>query len=180
MIALFDFDGVIMDTETQYTQFWDRKGKELLGLDSFGHTIKGQTLKQIFAKFFQDYSEDALRQLENEIDEFEQKMSFEFISGAEEFIQNLKRNGIPCAIVTSSNRKKMEQVYRVHPKLPEMVDAILTSEHFTRSKPDPECFIKGMGILGGTPEETIVFEELKQEERQGHTLSDLQQPTGGK
>ena len=22
--ALFDFDGVVMDTETQYTLFWDR------------------------------------------------------------------------------------------------------------------------------------------------------------
>lgn len=28
MIILFDFDGVIADTEEQYTLFWNRKGKE--------------------------------------------------------------------------------------------------------------------------------------------------------
>ena len=26
--ALFDFDGVIMDTETQYTVFWDEQGRK--------------------------------------------------------------------------------------------------------------------------------------------------------
>ncbi len=31
MIILFDFDGVIADTEEQYTLFWNRKGKEYLG-----------------------------------------------------------------------------------------------------------------------------------------------------
>ena len=52
MIVLFDFDGVIADTESQYTIFWDKQGKDYLGLDNFGHTIKGQTLVQIFGKDF--------------------------------------------------------------------------------------------------------------------------------
>jgi beta-phosphoglucomutase-like phosphatase (HAD superfamily) len=39
------------------------------------------------------------------------------------------------------------------------VDAILTSEDFTKSKPDPECFLKAMEVLGGTPEDTVVFED---------------------
>ena len=42
MIVLFDFDGVIADTESQYTIFWDKKGKEYLGLDNFGLMIKGE------------------------------------------------------------------------------------------------------------------------------------------
>ena len=40
MIVLFDFDGVIADTESQYTIFWNKKGKEYLGLEDFGLTIK--------------------------------------------------------------------------------------------------------------------------------------------
>jgi beta-phosphoglucomutase-like phosphatase (HAD superfamily) len=40
-----------------------------------------------------------------------------------------------------------------------MVDAILTSEHFSKSKPDPECFVKGIETLGGSPGETVVFED---------------------
>ena len=39
MIVLFDFDGVIADTETQYTEFWNRIGREYLGQEEFGHTI---------------------------------------------------------------------------------------------------------------------------------------------
>ena len=46
--ALFDFDGVIMDTETQYTVFWDEQGRKYLNEEDFGRRIKGQTLTQIF------------------------------------------------------------------------------------------------------------------------------------
>ena len=53
----------------------------------------------------------------------------------------------------------MSHALKAHPELPELVDAILTSEHFSRSKPDPECFLKGMEVLGGTPEDTYVFED---------------------
>ena len=33
--ALFDFDGVIMDTETQYTVFWDEQGRKYLNEEDF-------------------------------------------------------------------------------------------------------------------------------------------------
>lgn len=56
MIVLFDFDGVIADTETQYTGFWDRMGKEYLGLEDFGHTSRGRPSSRysgnIFAECF--------------------------------------------------------------------------------------------------------------------------------
>ena len=45
--ALFDFDGVIMDTEAQYTLFWNEQGSVYLGENNFGYGIKGQTLTQI-------------------------------------------------------------------------------------------------------------------------------------
>lgn len=159
MIALFDFDGVIMDTETQYTRFWDGAGKQFVDIDGFGRLIKGQTLVQIMDKYLAGHSEEDRRLVVEMIDAFEQNMTFEFIPGAWEFLTELKKAGIPTAIVTSSNNKKMEQVYKAHPQLTQMVDAILTSEHFSRSKPDPECFLKGMEMLGGIPEETYVFED---------------------
>lgn len=37
--ALFDFDGVIMDTETQYTVFWDEQGRKYLNEEDFGRRI---------------------------------------------------------------------------------------------------------------------------------------------
>ena len=159
MIALFDFDGVLMDTESQYSRFWDETGRKFVNIEGFGSIIKGQTLNQIFAKHFAGHSEEELRAIEDAINDFEKEMTYEFIPGAREFLLELKKAGIPTAIVTSSNNTKMSQVYKAHPQLHTMVDAILTSEHFTRSKPDPECFLKGMEVLGGTPGTTVVFED---------------------
>ena len=159
MIALFDFDGVLMDTEAQYTRFWDETGRKFVDMDGFGSMIKGQTLVQIFGKYFADRAEEELRAVEEAINEYERNMTYEFIPGARGFLNELRQAGIPTAIVTSSNNQKMSQVYKAHPDLHTLVDAILTSEYFSKSKPDPECFLKGMEMLGGTPETTVVFED---------------------
>ena len=158
MIVLFDFDGVIADTESQYTIFWNKQGKDYLGLDNFGHTIKGQTLVQIFGKYFDGMTREQ-EMIVPDLNAFEKTMSYDYIPGAYEFLKALKSRGIRTAIVTSSNDIKMSNVYASHPELLELVDAVLTSEHFSKSKPDPECFLKGMEELGATPKETIVFED---------------------
>ena len=159
MTALFDFDGVLMDTETQYTEFWNGKGREYVNIEDFGLVIKGQTLNQIFGKYFPDFSEEELKALEKSIDEFEASMKYEFIPGAREFLLELKEAGVATAIVTSSNSKKMAKVYKAWPELDKLVDRILVSGDFTKSKPDPECFLKGMELLGAKAEETVVFED---------------------
>lgn len=158
MIVLFDFDGVIADTETQYTEFWNRIGREYLGQEEFGHTIKGQTLVQIFGKYFEGMDREQ-EEIVPQLNEFEANMSYDYIPGAQAFMKDLKAAGIPMAIVTSSNDIKMSNAYKAHPELLELVDKVLTSEYFSKSKPDPECFLKGMEILGGTPGETVVFED---------------------
>ena len=158
MIVLFDFDGVIADTETQYTEFWNRIGREYLGQEEFGHTIKGQTLVQIFGKYFEGMDREQ-EEIVPQLNEFEANMSYDYIPGAQAFMKELKAAEIPMAIVTSSNDIKMSNAYKAHPELLDLVDKVLTSEHFSKSKPDPECFLKGMEFLGGTPEETVVFED---------------------
>ena len=158
LTILFDFDGVIADTESQYTLFWNKMGMEYLGLENFGHTIKGQTLVQIFAGYFNGMEKEQ-QEIVPLLDEFEKNMSYGYIPGVHEFMKQLKEAGIPTAIVTSSNNAKMEHAFKAHPELQSLVDAILTSEDFTKSKPDPECFIRGMERLGGQPDTTIIFED---------------------
>ena len=121
--------------------------------------IKGQTFKQIAAGPFKDNLRELYEEIEPELNEFERTMSYEYVPGALEFMQSLKAAGIRTAIVTSSHNVKMANAYRAHPELLEVVDRILTSNDFSKSKPDPECFLKGMEVLGGKPEETIVFED---------------------
>lgn len=40
--VLFDFDGVVVDTETQYSRFWHQMGKEYLGMDDIEGRVKAR------------------------------------------------------------------------------------------------------------------------------------------
>ncbi|WP_333700393.1 HAD family hydrolase [Bacteroides congonensis] len=156
--ALFDFDGVIMDTETQYTVFWNEQGLKYLNEEDFGRRIKGQTLTQIYEKYFSTLPE-AQQEITAKLNVFEKQMSYEYIPGVEAFIADLHRHDVKIAIVTSSNEEKMQNVYNAHPEFKGMVDRILTGEMFARSKPAPDCFLLGMEIFESTPESTYVFED---------------------
>ena len=61
--ALFDLDGVILDTESQYTIFWENIGLEYLGKAGFGTLIKGQTLTNIFENHFSKMGRTASRSI---------------------------------------------------------------------------------------------------------------------
>lgn len=156
--ALFDFDGVIMDTETQYTVFWNEQGLKYLNEEDFGRRIKGQTLTQIYEKYFPVLPE-AQREITTKLNVFEKQMSYEYIPGVEAFIADLHRHGVKIAVVTSSNEEKMQNVYNAHPEFKGIVDRILTGEMFARSKPAPDCFLLGMEIFSVIPENTYVFED---------------------
>ena len=157
--ALFDFDGTLMDTESQYSSFWRKQGEmyrpEILHFESI---IKGQTLDQIFASHFAGMIEIQQR-ITNDLNEFEKTMQFDYISGGEEFVRHLRLKGVKTAIVTSSNNMKMANVYRVRPELRELFDLVLTADMFILSKPNPECFLVAASYLNCTPSECVVFED---------------------
>ena len=158
-VALFDLDGVVFNTEPLYTQFWgDIFCKYAPEQPDLALCIKGQTLVQIFDKYFREM-EKVQMEIIQAIDAFEYSMPFDYIRGFETFILDLKRRGIRCAVVTSSNRMKMENVYRKHPEFKEMFAHILTAEDFTKSKPDPEGYLKGAGCFSVAPSECIGFED---------------------
>lgn len=158
--ALFDFDGVVMDTETQYTVYWDEVGRQYHPeLPHFGALIKGQTLTQIYDKHFAGMTEDQSK-ITAGLNRFERKMTFEYIAGVVDFMKDLRAHGVKIAIVTSSNELKMANVYAAHPELKEgLVDRILTAEMFTRSKPAPDSFLLGAEVFGTVPQNCVVFED---------------------
>lgn len=157
--ALFDLDGVVLDTETQYTKFWGRQFRKYCsGTPGIEHDIKGMTLKQIYDAFFAG-TPDVQETITHELNEFERQMSFDYIAGFEAFVRQLRQRGLKTAVVTSSNRPKMESVYGKQPGLKLYFDRILTSEDFTKSKPDPECYLKGAQVLGVSPVECLGFED---------------------
>lgn len=157
--ALFDLDGVIFNTEDQYTVFWGTQCK-LYHPDKPGleYEIKGQTLVQIFDKYFANMK-DVQEEIKKRLDEFERNMKFEYVKGFMDFVSDLRMNNVKTAVVTSSNIAKMNAVYASRPEFKSYFDAILTSEDFERSKPDPDCYLKGASKFGLLSNECIVFED---------------------
>lgn len=156
--VLFDFDGVVMDTESQYSIFWHKVGVDYLDMEDMEARVKGQTLNYIYDTFFSGKVEEQLK-ITEALDRYEQQMDYEYIPGVKMFIEDLRYHDVKLAVVTSSNTKKMEAVYRNHPEIKNMFDRILTAEMFAHSKPAPDCFLLGMDIFGTTPQTTYVFED---------------------
>ena len=158
-VALFDLDGVVFDTEPQYTIFWGaecrRYHPEQPGLE---HTIKGQTLTQIFDRYFSDVADEQPAIVER-LNAYEAQMRYDYVAGFEDFIRGIRAQGVKTAVVTSSNQAKMRSVYRQRPEFTTLFDAVLTSEDFTESKPSPDCYLKGAARFGATPQECVVFED---------------------
>lgn len=157
--CLFDLDGVVFDTEPLYTLFWRNLDKRLRpNIDNFEHIIKGQTLVQIYDKYFAG-EEKKQEEITAFVNEYEQNMSFNYITGFEDFVKDVRSKGIKTAVVTSSNLEKMQNVYNKHPEFKGYFDEILTSEDFEESKPSPDCYFKAAARFGVSPKECIVFED---------------------
>ena len=157
--ALFDFDGVVMDTESQYSLFWNKVGKKYHPeYEEFGRIIKGQTLKQIYERYFQGMEQEQA-EITDGLNRFETEMKYEYVPGVEDFMRSLHAHGVKIAIVTSSNEKKMANVYAAHPELKGLVDRILTAEMFRKSKPEPDCFLLGAEVFDTVSENCVVFED---------------------
>ena len=156
--VLFDLDGVIVDTEGQYSRFWKQIGKKYLpGVPDFAPAIKGRTLTQIYDTYFPDAADrDAITE---RLYAFERQMDFPYIAGAREFLEALRAKGVPTAIVTSSNCDKMACLYACHPEIKNLVTAVLTAEDARRSKPAPDCYLAAAERLGVEIGKCLVFED---------------------
>ena len=158
--ALFDLDGVVFDTEPQYTIFWGSQCRlyhpEHPGLE---HEIKGSTLQQIYDKWWSGELEKERPIVTQKLNDFEAQMDYDYIAGFETFVRDLRKNGMRTAVVTSSNMPKMESVFRARPEFKSLFDAILTSEDFAESKPSPDCYLKGAERFGVSPDECVVLED---------------------
>ena len=127
-------------------------------VEHFEQRIKGQTLVQIFDKWFPG-NEALQRDITAGLDAFERDMDYQYVPGVEAFLQDLRGKGVHTAVVTSSNKEKMRNVYRKHPEFEGYFDRILTSEDFSRSKPEPDCYLLGAEVFGLPVSRCVVFED---------------------
>lgn len=156
--ALFDLDGTLIDTEDQYTIFWGTTARKYRpDVPRLEYLIKGTTLTQIFDTYFPDPQWQA--EITEELNAYEAQMHYAFYPGALPFLQDLKANGIRCALVTSSNQLKLQSVRQQIPAFDSLFDRILTAEDFTASKPAPDCYLQAAQAVGADIDQCVVFED---------------------
>lgn len=157
--ALFDFDGVIVDTEPLYDRYWNEAAERYgLGIPNFADLIKGTTFPDLLAKYFSDRTDEFKKMVVKESEAFEEQMDFPLIAGAIDFIKLLKENGVHTGLVTSSETRKMERAFRLLGIRP-LFDTVVTADRVTRGKPDPMCYQIAAQDLGESPDGCIVFED---------------------
>ena len=152
---LFDLDGVLVDSEGEYSKFWGSMGDRYgLGHD-FNQRIKGTTLFEILTHF-PEADRDGIAK---ELAQFESNMEYRVYPGVKEYLQRLHDEGIPTAIVTSSDDVKMSMLFQKRPELRHAATKLVTANMVTKSKPDPECFLLGAELIGVPIEDCTVFED---------------------
>lgn len=158
---LFDLDGVLIDSETEYTRIWETIERSFpTGISDFARVIKGQTLDKILQENFPEVT--VREQVTAMLYELEAKMRYRYCPGAEEFIKKIIDRGIPRAVVTSSNDYKMRHLYDDIPDFKANFPIIIDSSNVKRSKPDPEGYLLGARKIGIPIANCAVFEDSVQ------------------
>lgn len=164
---LFDLDGVIVDTAVFHYKAWKRLTNQL-GFDideEFNESLKGisrmdsldailkhggvsisQEEKEKYAKIKNDWYLELVNQMTvNDI-----------LPGVENFLKDSRELGIKIALGSAS---KNASLILEKTGIFGLFDAIIDGNHVSKSKPDPEVFLKGAEALDVEYDTCVVFED---------------------
>lgn len=164
---LFDLDGVLIDSEPEYTRIWSEIDLAFpTGVENFAIKIKGQTLPEILNSFFDRDDHEAVISMLNDK---EQKMRYEWLPGAIELLKRISDLNLKSVLVTSSNDLKMKHLHEERPELKSYFRQIVTADKIKKSKPDPEGYLLGAHLIGALPQRCVVFEDSLQGVKAGNS-----------
>lgn len=165
--AIFDLDGVIVDTAKYHYLAWRELAKELgfEFLESHNERLKGvsrmRSLEFLLEVGGIEASEEQKQKMAEEKNSRYVKMlenldKSELLEGAEEYLRSLKAKGVRISLGSASKNAPL-----ILEKLgiTELFDAIVDGNSVSKAKPDPEVFLKGAEMLGLNPADCVVFED---------------------
>lgn len=167
--VIFDLDGVICFTDKYHYLAWKEMADEL-GIyfdEKINNRLRGvsrmESLEIILEKYDKELSEEeklALAEKKNKTYvKLLGKMTKEDLSKeVKETLDTLQGAGLKLAIGSSSKNTKfiLERLGLDH-----YFDAISDGTNISRSKPDPEVFLKAAEFLQKKPEQCLVVEDAK-------------------
>jgi len=163
--VIFDFDGVIVHSESLHEKAWiavlQKKGFSL----TKGQFLAGFGLKneRFIREILQlDVTDNEMRTIIEEkealFQEIIQKESIRAIEGVEKLIHMLVEKGFICAVGSSSIYSNIEIILKKL-NLFKYFQAITSAEDVKEGKPSPEVFLRCAEKVGLPPEECLVFED---------------------
>ncbi|WP_128546905.1 HAD family hydrolase [Larkinella soli] len=166
LAAIFDMDGVIVDTNPHHRiawrEYYHRYGKTLSDED-FVRYVSGKHNLDILAHLFPDraLSPEEARQLAYDKEALFRELYRPHITpvpGLVAFLKALKAAGIKTAVATSAPVENLDFVMEAL-DLRGYFDVLLDESLVTHPKPDPEIYRKAMSLLGVEPQDAVVFED---------------------
>ncbi|MDX9975686.1 MAG: HAD-IA family hydrolase, partial [FCB group bacterium] len=162
---IFDFDGLILDTEGPDFQSWQEAYQEHgceLSLDVWAHCIG------VPAKVFDPAAHLATQanaELDPETLRLQRRQRFYQLletqtplPGVEDYLRDAARLGLGIAIASSATRDWIIPHLERH-GLIDYFQIIRSSEDVARAKPHPDLFLAAAEALGVAPNEAIAFED---------------------
>lgn len=165
--ALFDLDGVLVDTTKYHYQAWKVIAEEL----GFTFTeIQNERLKGVSRMQSLDIllsiggleldakQKEEIAKKKNAIyvDYIAQLDDKALLPGAKAFLENLREKGIHVVLGSAS---KNATLILENTGIKPLFDAIIDGTQTTKAKPDPEVFTRGAEGVGVSYDECIVFED---------------------
>jgi HAD superfamily hydrolase (TIGR01509 family) len=163
--AIFDWDGVIIDSSAHHEESWERLAAETGHYLPPGHFKRGFGMKN--EKIIPDllgWSLDPgeINRLSLRKEELYREIVKEWgitpLPGVVTWLDRLRDRGIPCAIGSSTHRLNVDTGLSIL-GFAERFATMITAEDVRAGKPDPEVFLTAALRLGLPPEQCVVFED---------------------
>lgn len=163
--ALFDWDGVIVDSSRHHEESWERLAREIGQPLPDGHFKRGFGMKNEWIipnllNWTQEIAEITRFSLRKEAlyREVVADWGIDALPGVVDWLQTLENAGIPRVIGSSTHRLNIESTLQ-RLGLQEVFDGIVSAEDVTAGKPDPQVFLLAAKKAGFAPEHCVVFED---------------------
>ena len=163
--AIFDWDGVIIDSGEHHKLSWERLAVEIAQPLPEGHFKRGFGMKnEVIIPELLSWSQDVaeIRRLslrkEALYREIIREKGITALPGVETWLRALQAAGIPCVIGSSTHRENITTTLDVL-GFREFFAQIVTSEDVKRGKPDPEVFLTAASRIEVEPANGVVFED---------------------
>lgn len=162
--VIFDMDGLMFDTECMWATFWEPALAELglpykEGLAEAARGTAGENTRRVVRSFYgEDCDAEAIIDNLHKVADKAFEPPVPKKPGIDELLAWLDEQHIPMAVASSSRefaiRHHLDNWNMTH-----YFKAIVSGQHVTHSKPDPEIFLLAAEKLGVESEHCLVLED---------------------